>query len=48
MRTSGDGSTRAFRRGGAERVRWLKFGPEAADNAWLHGDGWALTADAAE
>ena len=38
----------AFRRGGAERVRWLKFGPEAADNAWLHGDGWALTADAAE
>ncbi len=38
----------AFRRGGAERVRWLKFGPEAADNAWLQGDGWALTADAAE
>jgi len=33
----------AFRRGGAERVRWLKFGAASADEAWLQGDGWALT-----
>ena len=38
----------AFRHGGAERVRWLKFGLDAPDNAWLHGDGWALTNGAAE
>ncbi len=38
----------AFRHGGAERVRWLKFGPDAPDKAWLCGDGWALTTDAAE
>ncbi len=37
----------AFRRGGAERVRWLKFGPTAPQDAWLHGDGWALTTGAA-
>ncbi len=33
----------AFRRGGAERVRWLRFGPEPAGDVWLQGDGWALT-----
>ncbi len=32
----------AFRRGGGERVRWLRFGPPTAE-AWLHGDGWSLT-----
>jgi protein-L-isoaspartate(D-aspartate) O-methyltransferase len=37
----------AFRRGGAERVRWLAFGADAPEDAWLCGDGWALTADAA-
>ena len=37
----------AFRRGGANGVRWLRFGkaPEASD--WLEGDGWALSSDAA-
>ncbi len=33
----------AFQRGGAERVRWLSFGPAAAEDVWLQGDGWALT-----
>ncbi len=37
----------AFRRGGSERVRWLRFGPAAAGDVWLEGDGWALTTDAA-
>ncbi|RBP08544.1 protein-L-isoaspartate(D-aspartate) O-methyltransferase [Roseiarcus fermentans] len=32
----------AFRRGGAEGVRWLRFGPAPASEAWLAGDGWAL------
>ncbi len=35
----------AFGRGGAERVRWLRFGPDAGENVWLRGDGWALTAE---
>ena len=35
----------AFRRGGAERVRWLRFGPAAGEDVWLQGDGWALTTD---
>jgi protein-L-isoaspartate(D-aspartate) O-methyltransferase len=38
----------AFRRGGAHRVRWLRFGPAAADHVWLQGDGWALTTEPAE
>jgi protein-L-isoaspartate(D-aspartate) O-methyltransferase len=33
----------ALRRGGAGRVRWLKFGAAPADDEWLQGDGWALT-----
>jgi protein-L-isoaspartate(D-aspartate) O-methyltransferase len=37
----------AYRRGGANRVRWLRFGPAAAEDVWLQGDGWALTIDAA-
>lgn len=37
----------AFRRGGAERVRWLSFGRAASESVWLQGDGWALTTDAA-
>ena len=36
----------AFRRGGAERVRWLRFGPAGPEDVWLYGDGWALTMDA--
>ena len=35
----------AFRRGGADRVRWLRFDPAPSDEVWLQGDGWALTAD---
>jgi protein-L-isoaspartate(D-aspartate) O-methyltransferase len=33
----------AFRRGGADQVRWLEFTPAAAEDVWLQGDGWALT-----
>ena len=35
----------AFRRGGADRVRWLRFDPAPSDEVWLQGDGWALTSD---
>jgi protein-L-isoaspartate(D-aspartate) O-methyltransferase len=35
----------AFRRGGADRVRWLKRGPAPDGQVWLRGEGWALTAD---
>ncbi len=38
----------AFRRGGADAVRWLKFGPHSFEDTWLQGDGWALTSGAAE
>ncbi len=37
----------AFRRGGAERVRSLRFGGEPSRSDWLRGDGWALSAEAA-
>ncbi len=33
----------AFRNGGADRVRWLRFGEPPGDRVWLRGDGWALT-----
>jgi protein-L-isoaspartate(D-aspartate) O-methyltransferase len=34
---------KAFRRGGAPRVRWLQFGlPRADQTVWLQGEGWAL------
>ena len=36
----------AFRRGGSERVRWLRLGPAPANNVWLAGEGWALTTQA--
>lgn len=39
---------RAFRRGGADAVRWLKFGPHSFEEAWLQGDDWALTRGASE
>jgi protein-L-isoaspartate(D-aspartate) O-methyltransferase len=32
----------AFRRGGSDRVRWLRFGPASAGETWLAGEGWAL------
>ena len=35
----------AFRRGGFERVRGLRFGPAAGEDVWLQGDGWALTSE---
>lgn len=35
---------KAFRRGGAQRVRRLRFGaPRADEMVWLEGEGWALT-----
>ncbi len=37
----------AFRRGGAYRVRSLRFGPPPREGVWLLGDGWALTTEAA-
>jgi protein-L-isoaspartate(D-aspartate) O-methyltransferase len=33
----------AFRRGGAERVRSLRFGAAPPGATWLQGDGWALS-----
>ncbi len=34
----------AFRRGGAHRVRWLRFGlAPPGEEDWLRGEGWALT-----
>ena len=33
----------AFRRGGAARVRSLRFGAAPAGTSWLQGDGWALS-----
>ncbi len=34
---------KAFHRGGAHQVRWLRFGDGRAENVWLQGDGWSLT-----
>jgi protein-L-isoaspartate(D-aspartate) O-methyltransferase len=36
----------AFRRGGAERVRSLRFGDAPSGADWLRGDGWALSTEA--
>jgi protein-L-isoaspartate(D-aspartate) O-methyltransferase len=33
----------AFRRGGSERVRWLRFTRDASGDVWLQGDDWSLT-----
>ena len=38
----------AFRRGGAGRVRSLRFGAAPAGTSWLQGDGWALSTAEAE
>ena len=38
----------AFRRGGAERVRSLRFGAAPPGATWLQGDGWALSTAPAE
>jgi protein-L-isoaspartate(D-aspartate) O-methyltransferase len=35
----------AFRRGGSEGVRSLRFGGEPRRSDWLRGDGWALSAE---
>ena len=35
----------AFRRGGAERVRSLRFGGAPSGADWLRGDGWALSTE---
>ena len=37
----------AFRRGGAERVRSLRFGADERASDWLRGDGWALSTEPA-
>jgi protein-L-isoaspartate(D-aspartate) O-methyltransferase len=37
----------AFRRGGAERVRSLRFGAAPSRSDWLRGDGWALSTEPA-
>ena len=33
----------AFRRGGAQAVRWLRFNSGESKGVWLRGDGWVLT-----
>ena len=38
----------AFRRGGAGRVRSLRFGEKPSRSDWLRGDGWALSSASAE
>ena len=37
----------AFRRGGAERVRSLRFGDAPSETDWVRGDGWALSTEPA-
>jgi protein-L-isoaspartate(D-aspartate) O-methyltransferase len=37
----------AFRRGGADRVRSLRFGGAPNETDWLRGDGWALSTEPA-
>ena len=38
---------RAFRGGGSERVRSLRFGGGPRETDWLQGEGWALSAEPA-
>jgi protein-L-isoaspartate(D-aspartate) O-methyltransferase len=38
---------KAFRRGGGNRVRSLRFGAPPAASDWLRGDGWALSSEPA-
>jgi protein-L-isoaspartate(D-aspartate) O-methyltransferase len=38
----------AFRRGGSERVRSLRFGGEPSATDWVRGDGWALSTEPAD
>ena len=33
----------AFRRGGRQAVRWLRFNSGESKGVWLRGDGWVLT-----
>jgi len=37
----------AFRRGGSNKVRWLRLGAAPLLTDWLHGEGWALSTEAA-
>ncbi len=37
----------AFRHGGRDQVRSLRFGAPPAEGVWLQGDGWALTTEKA-
>jgi protein-L-isoaspartate(D-aspartate) O-methyltransferase len=37
----------AFRSGGQESVRSLRFGSETSDTDWVRGDGWALSTEPA-
>ena len=38
----------AFRRGGSERVRSLRFSSEPSRTDWVRGDGWALSTEPPE
>ena len=38
----------AFRRGGSERVRSLRFGGAPSRSDWVRGEGWALSTERAE
>jgi len=38
----------AFRRGGAQEVRSLRFGADKRETDWLRGDGWALSTEPGE
>jgi hypothetical protein len=38
----------AFRRGGTEGVRSLRFGAEPRATDWIRGDRWALSTESAQ
>ena len=45
--TTGRKLDKAFRRGGRERVRSLRFGGSPNKSDWIRGDGWALSTEPA-
>jgi protein-L-isoaspartate(D-aspartate) O-methyltransferase len=45
-RATGRKLDEAFRRGGTEGVRSLRFGGAPGQSDWVRGDGWALTTEA--
>jgi protein-L-isoaspartate(D-aspartate) O-methyltransferase len=46
-RETGRRLDQAFRRGGTERVRSLRFGDAPRDSDWMRGEGWALSIEPA-